>query len=134
MINYDTTHDPPAAVVPIRVANPVRKRPRRDVFTLLDTGADITAIPETLEHLLHLYAVSRIQIENVDSTSRVVYTYTVRLEIGALIVPHIEVILTGLDFAIIGRDVLRRLYLLLNGPAQNFDLRTTSFLEAPIVE
>lgn len=128
MINYDTAHDPPAAVVPIRVANPIRKRLRRDVSALLDTGADITAIPAALESELHLYAVSRIRIENVDSSFNFVYTYTVRLEIGALIVPPIQVILTGLDFAIIGRDVLSRLYLLLNGPEQNFDLRTTSFL------
>ena len=134
MIDYDILHDPPAAVVSLRVANPIRKRLRRDVSALLDTGADITAIPAALEQELDLYAVSRIRIENVDSSFSFVYTYTVRLEIGTLIVPPIQVILTSLDFAIIGRDVLSRLYLLLNGPEQNFDLRTTSFLADPSAE
>ncbi|MBI3958614.1 MAG: hypothetical protein HY328_07380 [Chloroflexi bacterium] len=134
MINYDTAHDPPAAAVPIRVANPIRRRLRRDVSALLDTGTDITAIPAALESELQLYAVSRIRIENVDASVNFVYTYTVRLEIGPLIVPPIQVILTNLDFAIIGRDILSHLYLLLNGPEQTFDLRTTPFLADPSAE
>lgn len=134
MIHYDTAHDPPAPVIQVRVANPVRKRPRREVSALLDTGADVTAIPAALEDELHLYAASRIRIENVDASISFVYTYTVRMEIGPLIVPNMEVILTGLDFAIIGRDLLSRFYLLLNGPEQNFDLRTTSFLADPSTE
>jgi len=40
------------------------------------------------------------------------------------------VILTGMDYVILGRDVLNRLCVLLNGPEAAFDLLTTPFTSA----
>ncbi len=131
---YATTHDPPAPLLDVTVTSVVNRRRRRSLPALLDTGSDITAIPRYLVERLQLYPISRLQLESVEATTSTVFTYAVRLTIGELTIPHLEVILTGLDFVVVGRDVLNRLYLLLNGPEQTFDLQPTAFLESPIVE
>ena len=50
-------------------------------------------------------------------------TYVVRFTLGDLVIPRVEVILTGLEMVIVGRDVLNQLYLHLDGPHQNLPYR-----------
>ena len=50
-----------------------------------------------------------------------------RFTLGNLVVPRLEVILTGLDIVIVGRDVLNQLYLRIDGPRQQFMFQTTPF-------
>jgi len=135
MKSYDSRHQPPAPVwEEITAASVVNRRRRRSLPALLDTGSDITAIPHALVKILQLYPVGQIELEGVDAAVQSIPTYAVRLTIGELSIPRLEVIETGLDFAVVGRDVLNRLYPLLNGPEQRFDLRTTPFLADPSTE
>jgi hypothetical protein len=57
-----------------------------------------------------------------------VFTYAVQLALADVTIPRLEVILTGLDFAVLGRDVLNRFYALLNGPDLTFDLGQSPLL------
>jgi hypothetical protein len=50
-----------------------------------------------------------------------------RLIIADQIVPEHKVLVTGLDFVVIGRDLLNQFYFLANGPEKTFTLRTTPF-------
>jgi hypothetical protein len=125
---YDHNHQPPAPVLDVTIANAANRRRRRSLSALIDTGSDITAIPEPLVSVLQLYPIGRLQLESVNATTSVVLTYTVQITIGELSIPRLEVILTGLDFVVVGRDVLNGVYLLLNGPEQSFDLQTVPFL------
>lgn len=134
MSRYDSRFDPPAPLMEVTVANTANRRRRRSLSALLDTSSDITAIPDSLAELLQLYPVGQIQLESVEATTTTVLTYAVHFTIGELSIPRLEVILTGLDFVVVGRDVLNRLYLLLNGPEQTFDLQTTPFLADPSAE
>lgn len=134
MSSYNASFDPPAPLLEVTIANTANKRRRRSLSALLDTGSDITAIPDSLAQPLQLYPIGQIQLESVEATTTTVLTYAVHLTIGDLSIPRLEVILTGLDFIVVGRDVLNRFYLLLNGPEQNFDLRATSFLADPSTE
>ncbi len=43
---YDRTFNPPAPVADVTVANPVRRNKRSSLRGKMDTGADITVIPE----------------------------------------------------------------------------------------
>lgn len=131
MTPYDTSHTPPAPMVHVTVASIVRTRRRESAPALLDTGSDITAIPTKFVDALQLYPISRLRLEDVQSKTVPVFTYAVRLTIAGLVIPRLEVILTGLEFVVIGRDVLNRFYLLLNGPDLTFDLATTSFVASP---
>ena len=129
MTVYDLTYEPPAPVLDVTVANVTNRRRRRTLPGLLDTGSDITALPATFVDTLQLYPIGRLRLEGVDASTQPVLTYAVHLTIGGVSIPRLEVILTGLDFAVIGRDILNRFYLLLRGPDQSFDLSTTDLQE-----
>jgi len=124
---YDKTFDPPALCIDVTVANTLNRRKRATLRALLDTGADITAIPGGQVDLLDLYARNRLQLETVDGTTSIIYTYNVTFTMGDLVIPRLEVILTGLDLAIVGRDVLNQLYLRLDGPTQQFTIQMSPF-------
>ena len=126
MIPYDRGHIPPAPVLQVTVASLARRR-HEIVPALLDTGSDITAIPARLVDAFHLYPIGRLRLEDVDARTTLVLTYAVQLTIVGLVIPRLEVVLTGLDFAVVGRGVLNRLYLLLNGPELAFNIGTTTF-------
>lgn len=129
MIEYDHRFDPPAPVVQVTVRHVVQQRRRVTTAALLDTGSDVTAIPALHVQRLQLIPFSRLQLEDVSGETRTVQTYAVHLTIGELTLPRLEVIQTGLDQVILGRDVLNHLYVLLSGPELAFSLSATSPLD-----
>lgn len=129
MIEYDHRFDPPAPVVQVTVRHIVQQRRRVTTAALLDTGSDVTAIPASLVQRLQLIPFSRLRLEDVSGETRTVLTYAVHLTIGELTLPRLEVIQTGLDQAILGRDVLNHFYVLLSGPELAFSLSATSPLD-----
>lgn len=129
MIEYDRRFDPPAPVVQVTVRHILQQRRRVTTAALLDTGSDVTAIPASLVQRLQLIPFSRLRLEDVSGETRTVLTYAVHLTIGELTLPRLEVIQTGLNQAIVGRDVLNHLYVLLSGPELTFSLSATSPLD-----
>lgn len=129
MIEYDRRFDPPAPVAQVTVRHIVQQRHRVTTVALLDTGSDVTAIPASLVQRLQLIPFSRLQLEDVTGETRTALTYAVHLTIGELTLPRLEVIQTGLDQVIVGRDVLNHLYVLLSGPELAFSLSATSLLD-----
>ncbi len=125
MRSYDHTFDPPAPFLQIIVASVMGPEQHEIVPALLDTGSDITAVPAKLADSLHLQAIGRLRLEDVEAKTTHVLTYAVRLTAADLTISHLEVILTGLDFVVLGRDVLNDFYLLLDGPELMFDLSTS---------
>ena len=129
MIPYDRGFEPPALVLPVALAGVVRPRPKVNVQALIDTGADVTAVPATLKDRLRLYRFSQLQLEDARGVKEPVYTYEVRLTVANLPPIILEVILAPFPFAMLGRDWLRNHYLLLNGPDQQFLLSEKPILE-----
>lgn len=129
MIQYDGDFTPPAPLLTVTLAGAVHSRPRAEVPALIDTGSDITAVPANLVKKLRLYRLRRIRIEDVEAREVASYTYAVQLAVGSYPTREIEVILTRLPFAVLGRDWLQEYYLLLNGPEQNFLLSETPILK-----
>jgi hypothetical protein len=127
VIPYSAAYDPPAPLLQVTVANTINRRQRQTLPALLDTGSDVTAIPEQSLERLKLYPISRIQFEDLHAKVNVIFTYKVRLVISDIVIPQIEVVHTGLHFAILGRDVLNRLNLHLYGPQLAFEI-SLSFL------
>lgn len=119
-IRYDANHDPAALVLLADLTSVVRRQPRVTVPALIDTGADVTAIPVTAVRRLRLYAVGRIEVEDIHARVETVELYTVQLAITDLPVREMEVVPTEQPFIILGRDWLESYYLLLNGPEQTF--------------
>jgi hypothetical protein len=129
MIHYDNSFDPPAFTLPVILTGVINIRPRARVQALIDTGADLTAIPAYLENRLHLYRYDHLQVEDVYGVKTPAYTYKVRLTVAGYTTKAMEVVLTSLNFVVLGRDWLQDYYLLLNGPEQNFLLSSTPIIE-----
>jgi hypothetical protein len=122
MIPYDPTFDPPAIMLSMTVAGIVHRRPRLEVAAIIDTGADVTAVPETFENRLKLYPIGRLNLEDVNAFTTPVFTYDAFLAVKGEPAKKMEVVLTPYPFVILGRDWLRDYYLLLDGPGQQFQL------------
>lgn len=67
IIPYDLSFDPAAPVLPAILTGVVRSRPQMRLPALIDTGADMTAIPNTAVKRLHLYSVGRMDVEGIDA-------------------------------------------------------------------
>ena len=122
MIPYDTNYNPPAVVITVTVAGIVHHRPQVEVPALIDTGADITAVPDHLVDKLKLYPFGRLTMEDAKAMKTPVLTYEAILTLTAKTTKKMEVILTPFPFVILGRDWLKDYYLLLDGPGKQFRL------------
>lgn len=95
---------------------------------LVDTGSDMTAIPDTTIQRLRLYSVGRMEVEDIHARVTTVNIYTVQLAVAGQSAREIEVIQTEQPFVILGRDWLENYCLLLNGPEQTLLLSDIPFL------
>jgi predicted aspartyl protease len=129
IVAYNTTYDPPAPELTATLTGVVHRRPQMRLPTWIDTGSDMTAIPHTAVHRLHLYAVGRMDVEGIDALVTTTEIYTVHLSISGQPAQEMEVVSTEQPFVILGRDWLQAYYLLLNGPNQNFLLSQTPILD-----
>ncbi len=122
MIPYDKNFDPPAMMLSVFVAGVVHRRPRIELSALIDTGADVTAVPRPIAEKLKLYPMGRLQLDDAHAVKTPVFTYEARLSLPQESAKKIEVLLTPYPFVILGRDWLQNYYLLLDGPSQQFQL------------
>ncbi len=118
MTKYSSKHTPPAPVALITLRNTDTKETIRDVTMLLDTGSDITLLPKVCCDQI---GVSVLEDESLEltgfdgsvSTAQIVrldFVFLNKLFRGKFLVyDHEE--------GIIGRDVLNKFSLLLNGPS-----------------
>ncbi len=109
--------DPPAPYVLLNLAHSTGPEILRDIPALADTGADSTVLPSKLLASLRVPEFGAMTVRSYDDRQDSLKTYIVRLQIRDLPVIELEVI--GSDFistAIVGRDVLNRYDIRLDGP------------------
>lgn len=116
------TEDPPAPFLTLQVRHFNFPERAQAVSAKLDTGADISAIPEKFIRSLGLEAAERVRAIGFDGTGRdlVLYAAVITLPNGA----NIETNVGGIpvDYVLLSRDVLNQLRLLLDGPAQSLEI------------
>ncbi|WP_456337456.1 retroviral-like aspartic protease family protein [Fervidibacter sacchari] len=113
---YDASYEPPAPVVQILLSNPVDPSQQTQVWGLVDTGADITVVLETLVLSLQLIRQGEIQVGSFDGIFRLHPVFLADIQIGQLRLDLVEVIAAATNELILGRNVLNQLDLRLNGP------------------
>lgn len=105
-IPYDSNYDPAAVILPAVLSGVVRRRPQVRLPALIDTGSDITAVPETAVMQLRLYSVGRIEVEGIHARVETVDIYTVQLSVADVAMQEMEIVSTEQPFVILGRDWL----------------------------
>jgi predicted aspartyl protease len=125
-IPYSQNYSPAAPVLPVSLAVPEETPQIGPQPALIDTGADGTFIPTTLLEQLDVPIVYATNIRShVGDTLQRVSVYKVDILLDTTRLPDIEVV--GDDWGneiIIGRNLLNKLQLLLDGPKQTTELKT----------
>lgn len=120
---YSKKFNPPAPIIEISVSAPFSKD-AISLTALIDSGADITVIPERI--------IARLKLRHVDSllasgfgkgvVEASVYSAILSIE-GILRSKIYRILGWSDDYALIGRDLLNQLITVLNGPSEELKLR-----------
>jgi predicted aspartyl protease len=116
---------PPFPTVPVTLRNDTAERRIGPLPALLDTGSDGTLVP--IDHLWQIRAtpISDARIRSHWGELRRVQLFLVELAIDELTLPGVIVVGDDEgDEIVLGRNVLNKLRVLLNGPAGSTDLRS----------
>jgi predicted aspartyl protease len=120
---YSKNFSPPAPVIEISVSVPL-SNDNISLTALMDSGADITVIPEQI--------ISQLKIRRVDSTLASGFgkgvieatVYAAILSIEGVLKPRIYRVLSWREnYILLGRDILNQLVSVLNGPNEKLKLR-----------
>lgn len=118
-----TQYSPPIPAIELTLHALSRQSSVGPLSALVDTGADITLIP--LVHLEQLGApeLDEVRLRSHWGSYTTVTTYLVDIEVSAGVLPGVEVVgdLYG-DTILLGRNVLNKLLLLIDGPRQITEL------------
>ena len=110
---YDASLDPPAPVVPVRIAGPVG-----DAAILLpmlvDTGADCTLVPASIVRRLGLPRIDVIGVTGVGGARKRAMVHAASIELGGF--RWLARVVAFADEAILGRDLLNQAVVTLDGP------------------
>ncbi len=122
---YDTTYNPALPVCDVTLtAKPTGQQVK--LTAIVDTGADATIIP--IQYLQQIGARRAIEVglRSQWGERRAVFLYLVDLQISEITLPGIYVVGDELGAeAVLGRNVLNRLQILLDGPAEWTQLLNT---------
>jgi predicted aspartyl protease len=126
MTEYSRDFDPPAPFIDMIVAAPGDSGSRRSIGALLDTGAEVSVIPQQIVHELELSPYAEMVIEAFDGRRQRVNLYVVALEIADTRLSLVRAIAYSTSYAILGRDVLNRFFTTLSGPHLSFEITASN--------
>ncbi len=122
MIAYDLDFVPAAPILPVGVSVVNKPNQSFSIPALLDTAADISVLPSTLIDQLELAPVSETMVEGFEGLVPA-SVYVVAFHIaGARLYPA-RVVTHAARYALLGRNVLNSLYIRLDGPDLQFEVK-----------
>ncbi len=120
---YSSRFYPPAPLVDVTVENPHTPDRRVTLQAIIDTGADITAIPESVVSQLLLQVSERIKVAGLDGKQSTLPTFIVNIRMTDLTIERVEVIGWPSEEIVLGRDLLSNFEIFLDGKNRQFEIR-----------
>ena len=122
VFQYDTNNfNPPAPVLEVSLSSPVSQGESIKISALLDSGADMTVIPQNIAQKLQLKYVDRISATGYDGIAKEAFVYSVKIIFDGLGDFIIRIITSDGDHALIGRDILNKWSVFLKGRNKIFE-------------
>jgi len=106
----------------ITIKNPHVSNKNADLEALIDSGASRTVIPENLIEKLQLVPVRLIDVEGYKKGKQEHSTYFVDVEFKGYSFPLTEVIAVNRKNVLLGRDILNKTILVLDGKKLSYDI------------
>ena len=120
---YDRSFDPPAPIAQVTIVHPVIRTRRSTLPGKSDTGADLTVIPQQLITQLRLTPKGRIWTTGYDGAYSQRAVFYVRMQLEGFILPSVRCIATERKNILLGRNVLNRFFIILDGKRLFFELK-----------
>jgi predicted aspartyl protease len=119
---FDSKFKPPAPIAEVVISHPVTHRTSNDLIGKLDTGADLTVLPESLIVELDLQSRSSILTRAFDGRLLQRPVYYVRLTMEGHVLEIVRCIASERSNVLLGRNVLNQFRVILDGPAQQIEI------------
>jgi hypothetical protein len=120
---YDSFYTPPMPVLRLHLSAPGEPPSDAPLSAIVDTGADATLVPSAYLEQVEAVASGDAVLRGVLGEAREIHLYEVDLHLDTLLLPGVLVV--GDDYGsevILGRNVLNKLILLLDGRRGETDL------------
>jgi hypothetical protein len=116
-VPYSKNYVPAAPVLEVTLVSAAENRRVGPLTGIVDSGADGTLVPLRFLSEIQAPPTSELFLRSQWGERRPVWLYLVDVQIGSLVFPGVEVV--GDDVSgeiVVGRDVLSRLRIILDGP------------------
>jgi clan AA aspartic protease len=120
-MKYSFEYSPPAPSLIVKLTKPLSDR-SLEIQAKLDTGADMTILPQDAIDELGLIPSSYVYVQSFDGRRVLRYTYLVNISFQNFEYKMIEVIGVKRRDALLGRDILNRLKIILDGKNLEFTM------------
>jgi predicted aspartyl protease len=118
---YDSGFNPPAPIADVTVFHPTTGA-QSTLRGKMDTGADISVLPESVVVQLGIGPKGHVWTRGFDGSYSRRPLYYVRLTVEGFNAPMVRCVATQRTNILLGRNVLNRFVILLDGKNQIFDI------------
>lgn len=123
MARYDASFRPPAPVADVILIHPVTKVSTAQLMGKIDSGAGITVIPHSVVVSLDLKPKGQTWTHGYDGIYTPQKVYYVALSLEGKFLSSVRVISVNRRSVLLGRNVINRFNINLNGRAQQVTIR-----------